>query len=307
MILCLGFSTILCGCFEENNNESVEKQLVIQGKEIELGSIQNFSNINVQAISKIKNAFQKETINEVFEYNKVKYIDYTKNNIRFIIEYYENGDIYKYLLNADVNGNNEIYKNEQNNIKLCDIQVVKKDDMLSYERVIDPITISSQYIFPYTGKETYREEVDSQLIITLNETFDSFEIIDASYIKIISNTNIPELALFFHVSIKTITEWLESVNLPINNDNIILSDFVICTNKKIKFRYGREIFMIKSNDDHLLYDIWEDGVIKYDLEMENLIKAKNECIKYQIIDMPKPLTLCNEYYRDLAINILANL
>ncbi len=70
-------------------------------------------------------------------------------------------------------------------------------------------------------------------------------------------------------------------------------------------RYGKEIFAIKANDNALVYDTWEDGVIKYDLKTENLINTKNECIKYQIIDIPKSLTLCNEYYRDLAMDIIA--
>lgn len=321
-LLCLTFmiSTISCNqvdtvvpCSISLNKQTIQ-QLKIQDKEKELSSVKVFTNMNTQAISKIRKALNKATINNIFQYRDVKYLDYCIDNIRYISEIYADGQINKSIQILDDTNHITVYinKNNQSITEITEnncISIDGEQDEPGQNIVIDPITQSNQYISPYTEKETYREKstVYDGEYMTLHETFDDFNVTESTYIQLESDMNIATLALSLRVSLNAVCKWFESSDMPFDQYNTIPKGTLICIKKIIDFRYGREIYWNSaSNTRKRIYGIWSRGTIRYSLKPQGVLYDENNCVEYQTIKMPHAMSLCDEYYRNLGVQLIAS-
>jgi len=196
----------------------------------------------------------------------------------------------------------------KDNTKISGIEVANGDSNSMIHTDItqlDPIVASNQFIHPYTSKVTYQGEVkDSGYeMMTLNETFDEFLRISESYKKCPAGISIAAIALYFRVSLNAVSKWVEASRVNLSKQNTLLDDILICNEKTFRFRYGREIFLLQESTREGIYDKWSSGTIRYTLTSRGTLYDENNCIEYMITDMPRPMTLCNEYYWDLGMRL----
>lgn len=308
----LGENQIPCSIKLENN---IRNHLKVQDKERELTSIDIFTNVNTQAIGKIRKVLNKATINNIFHYGEIKYLDYSIDNIRYISEIHPDGQINKYAQVFDENQAVEVYVNRNNQ----SITEIATNSLISTDNgqigsdqsmMIDPICQSNQYIFPYMEKETYREKVaaNSDEYITIHETFDDFYVTKATYIKIDSVTTIAGLALSLRVSLNAAYKWLESSGLSCDTTVIIPEGTLICINKVLDFRYGRDIYLNGvSTNRKQIYSAYSRGTMRYTLKTQGFLYNENSCVEYMVIERPTAMKYCDEYYRDLGFRMIRNL
>lgn len=285
----------------------IAKLIQLCDKERELASIEFFTDINQATKQKIQKVLKGAIINNIFRYGDIKYIDYISKENRLMLELHPDGKAYKYIQIIDKENNLSAYVNMDNKKISSVVFTDNFCNLLSTDiPILDPIMISNQYIPPYTSEETYQGlvEKNGNDRMSLHETFDDFVIINGTYRKYPLGTSIAALSLQLRVSLDAVCKWIENSKIKVSPDNMLLEDVQICMSKTLQFRYGREIYLLQNSKRKCIYDIWASGKIQYTLANKGRLYDQHNCVEYRIVDIPTPMTLCNEYYWNLGIKLL---
>lgn len=144
------------------------------------------------------------------------------------------------------------------------------------------------------------ENYNNPIKIRVFESVINPTMLSGKYFIFPAGTDVICMALVAHTSISNIFEWVPQ-NLFVET-GVLQSEVKLFYEKNLGFRYGREVeFTFSDNDTRKIIEEWEKGEANVSLNKKKIISLGDNCFELQLTNMPKGMSLCDEFYKEKAI------
>lgn len=245
-------------------------------------------------------------INEIYQLHDVFFLDFlstVSNEELHIVWEYDNQNLKKFLDQTSC-----LIKNENNKaLEKVEFRFNQlKGKEVDYYKIIDPFTKNNNGFIEKKREiglceYTYVPQLNRAVEVSVLETIAQPETLDCTFISYPKNTDIVTLAMDHQTTVSNISLWFSEA--AFDSKGYLIEDSLLCIEKEFTFRYGRQVNIFDPNTggNYLVIDEWENVNAKYSLQQPYLVNGPDDYIRYELLNPPESIRLCDLYYKEKAI------
>lgn len=219
------------------------------------------------------------------------------------------------ILETDGSNFSKYVDNETNVVSNQHNELIKKHPKV-FETTNASDPTNSKYVDPFNidenkfteknkaaglQKKVFSENETQSNIFTVYETIESYKSNDILFDIYPIGTELPIIAMANKTTVSNIIKWF-SEDL-FDKNAVLTQETLLCKEKIIDFRYGRQVGIRKefAQQEKIVIDEWGDGVATLALQQPFLLNYGKDCVATEMIERPPAMDLCDEFFINKAL------